>query len=93
MSDRATPNSITSDLLNDTGFELLEHALFEAKRVVVGQDVMIERLFLCWLARGHCSAGGATTPSGSPTSTCSNPLHRGDRAGDGTSPPARSRWH
>jgi hypothetical protein len=52
MSDRATPNSITSDLLNDTGFELLEHALFEAKRVVVGQDVMIERLFLCWLARG-----------------------------------------
>jgi MoxR-like ATPase len=59
MSDRATPNSITSDLLNDTGFELLEHALFEAKRVVVGQDVMIERLFLCWLARGHCLLEGA----------------------------------
>src|SRR5262249_57533735 len=32
----------------------LEQALFEAKRVLVGQDHMIERLFVCWLARGHC---------------------------------------
>jgi MoxR-like ATPase len=38
---------------------ILEQALFEAKRVVVGQDVMIERLFVCWLARGHCLLEGA----------------------------------
>ena len=38
---------------------LLEAALFEAKRVLVGQDRMIERLFVCWLARGHCLLEGA----------------------------------
>ena len=37
---------------------LLEQALFEAKRVLVGQDLMIERLFICWLAR-HCLLEGA----------------------------------
>ena len=39
--------------------ELLEQALFEVKRVVVGQDRMIERLFVCLLARGHCLLEGA----------------------------------
>ena len=39
--------------------DLLEEALFEAKRVLVGQDLMIERLFICWLARGHCLLEGA----------------------------------
>ena len=39
--------------------QILERALFEAKRVVVGQDHMIERLFVCWLARGHCLLEGA----------------------------------
>jgi MoxR-like ATPase len=39
--------------------ELLERALFEAKRVVVGQDQMIERVFVSWLARGHCLLEGA----------------------------------
>jgi MoxR-like ATPase len=38
---------------------VLEEALFEAKRVLVGQDAMIERLFVCWLARGHCLLEGA----------------------------------
>src|SRR5215470_7988706 len=38
---------------------LLEHALFEVKRVVVGQDQMIERVFVSWLARGHCLLEGA----------------------------------
>jgi MoxR-like ATPase len=38
---------------------LLEEALFEAKRILVGQDAMIERLFVCWLARGHCLLEGA----------------------------------
>ncbi|MGQ0521981.1 MAG: AAA family ATPase [Actinomycetota bacterium] len=39
--------------------EILEQALFEVKRVVVGQDRMIERLFVCLLARGHCLLEGA----------------------------------
>ena len=39
--------------------EVLEEALFEAKRVLVGQDLMIERLFVCWLSRGHCLLEGA----------------------------------
>jgi len=39
--------------------EILEKALFEVKRVVVGQDRMIERLFVCLLARGHCLLEGA----------------------------------
>ncbi len=38
--------------------ELLETALFEAKAVLVGQDRMIERLFVSWLARGHCLLEG-----------------------------------
>src|ERR671913_1174291 len=38
---------------------VLEDALFEAKRVLVGQDRMIERLFVCLLARGHCLLEGA----------------------------------
>src|SRR4051794_23671778 len=33
--------------------------MFEVKRVVVGQDRMIERLFVCLLAEGHCLLEGA----------------------------------
>ncbi len=47
MAERAAPQ------------EVLEQALFEVKRVVVGQDRMIERLFVCLLARGHCLLEGA----------------------------------
>src|SRR5436190_14619352 len=39
--------------------EILERALFEVKKVVVGQDRMTERLFVCLLARGHCLLEGA----------------------------------
>ncbi|MBI2709606.1 MAG: AAA family ATPase [Actinobacteria bacterium] len=39
--------------------QVLETALFEAKRILVGQDRMLERLFVCWLARGHCLLEGA----------------------------------
>ena len=42
-----------------TPSEILEQALFEVKRVVVGQDRMIERVFVCLLARGHCLLEGA----------------------------------
>ncbi|MCU1354399.1 MAG: moxR1 [Acidimicrobiales bacterium] len=39
--------------------DVLETALFEAKRILVGQDRMLERLFVCWLAQGHCLLEGA----------------------------------
>src|SRR4051812_30930619 len=39
--------------------EVLEHALFEAKRILVGQDRMIERLFVCWLPGGHVLIEGS----------------------------------
>jgi MoxR-like ATPase len=37
---------------------LLERALFEVKRVIVGQDRMIERMLAAVLARGHCLLEG-----------------------------------
>ncbi|MGZ4666330.1 MAG: AAA family ATPase, partial [Frankiaceae bacterium] len=37
---------------------LLEHAVFEVKRVIVGQDRMVERMLVCLLARGHCLLEG-----------------------------------
>ncbi len=37
---------------------LLERALFEVKRVIVGQDRMVERMLVCVLARGHCLLEG-----------------------------------
>jgi MoxR-like ATPase len=37
---------------------LLERAMFEVKRVIVGQDRMIERMFVALLARGHCLVEG-----------------------------------
>jgi MoxR-like ATPase len=37
---------------------LLEDALFQVKRVIVGQDRMIERTFICLLAGGHCLIEG-----------------------------------
>jgi MoxR-like ATPase len=38
--------------------QLLETALFEMKKVVVGQDRALERLIVCLLARGHCLLEG-----------------------------------
>lgn len=37
---------------------LLERALFEVKRVIVGQDVLVERMLVALLARGHCLLEG-----------------------------------
>jgi MoxR-like ATPase len=37
---------------------LLEDALFQVKRVIVGQDRMVERALVCLLARGHCLIEG-----------------------------------
>ena len=38
--------------------ELLEDALFQVKRVIVGQDRMVERALVCLLAGGHCLIEG-----------------------------------
>ena len=38
--------------------ELLEDALFQVKRVVVGQDRLVERALLCLIAGGHCLIEG-----------------------------------
>ena len=38
--------------------QLLEQALFEIKKVIVGQDRAIERLLVCLLARGHALLEG-----------------------------------
>jgi MoxR-like ATPase len=37
---------------------LLEKALFEVKKVIVGQDLLVERMLACLLARGHCLLEG-----------------------------------
>ena len=37
---------------------LLEDALFQVKRIIVGQDRMVERTLICLLARGHCLIEG-----------------------------------
>jgi len=39
--------------------EVLELALFETKRILVGQDHMLERLLVCAVAGGHCLLEGA----------------------------------
>jgi MoxR-like ATPase len=38
--------------------ELLERTLFEVKKVIVGQDRMVERILVALLARGHCLIEG-----------------------------------
>ncbi len=49
---------MTNDQQQTAYAALLEDALFQVKRVIVGQDRMIERTFVCLLARGHCLIEG-----------------------------------
>ena len=42
----------------DSAGAALERALFEVKKVVVGQDRMVERMLVALLARGHCLLEG-----------------------------------
>jgi MoxR-like ATPase len=37
---------------------VLERAIFEVKKVIVGQDRLVERMFVALLARGHCLLEG-----------------------------------
>ncbi|MBT8226071.1 MAG: MoxR family ATPase [Dactylosporangium sp.] len=53
---RTEGSSKASTPAQDAG--VLERALFEVKRVIVGQDRMIERMFVSLLARGHCLLEG-----------------------------------
>ncbi|WP_116430043.1 AAA family ATPase [Parafrankia soli] len=50
----AEPSAI--EAANDAA--LLERALFEVKKVIVGQDHMVERMLVALLARGHCLLEG-----------------------------------
>ncbi|GAB1646182.1 AAA family ATPase [Krasilnikovia sp. MM14-A1259] len=63
MAQPTTPDTETS---TDAGAPVppahdatqLERAMFEVKRVIVGQDRMVERMFVALLARGHCLLEG-----------------------------------
>jgi MoxR-like ATPase len=59
--DAPAPLSAVEDVPRPSSTDtaaLLEDALFEVKRVVVGQDRLVERAFLCLLANGHCLIEG-----------------------------------
>ena len=56
MVDTAVGDASASTPAQDAG--LLERALFEVKRVIVGQDRMVERMVVCLLAKGHCLLEG-----------------------------------
>ncbi|MDG4767278.1 MoxR family ATPase [Solwaraspora sp. WMMD406] len=55
-----TEPQITTDLAvgTDPAAVALEQALFEVKRVIVGQDRLVERLLTALLANGHCLLEG-----------------------------------
>ena len=50
MQDR--PTAVGSEAAEQLS-QLVESALFEIKRVVAGQDAMLERVLVCLLAEGH----------------------------------------
>src|SRR5437879_11802253 len=52
----ASPGSTTRPDI--AGAATLEDALFQVKRVIVGQDRMVERALVCLLAQGHCLIEG-----------------------------------
>ena len=49
MSEQATGPALTPAEIS----ERLEQALFEIRRVIAGQDAMLERVLVCLLAQGH----------------------------------------
>ncbi len=49
----ATPHNTPTPGAPASSAELVERALFEVKKVIVGQDRAIERMLVCLLARGH----------------------------------------
>jgi MoxR-like ATPase len=62
-SNSSNDQNLQAAQLASTGVDekpevVLERALFEVKKVVVGQDSMIERLMICVIANGHCLLEG-----------------------------------
>ena len=55
---RRVPNDPSAPLSADEVSRALERAMFEVKKVVVGQDRMVERILVALLARGHCLLEG-----------------------------------
>ncbi len=60
MSDPADPSPDQGDTVSTPARDatLLEQAMFEIKRVIVGQDRMVERMLVALLSRGHCLVEG-----------------------------------
>ncbi|MFJ2033056.1 AAA family ATPase [Streptosporangium sp. NPDC087985] len=50
--------TVAEELPSETGTGLLREALAEVRRVIVGQEHMVERLLVALLARGHCLLEG-----------------------------------
>ena len=50
--------SVAEDLPDETDAAVLRQTLDEVRRVIVGQDHMVERLVVALLARGHCLLEG-----------------------------------
>ena len=53
MPDSRNTTAEIDAAATDRSAALLERALFEVKRVLVGQDAMVERMLVGLLARGH----------------------------------------
>jgi MoxR-like ATPase len=54
----ARPSDEPDSVAAEQAAATLERALFEVKKVIVGQDEVVERLMVCLLARGHCLVEG-----------------------------------
>jgi MoxR-like ATPase len=59
MTQMDEPIDLAPSMAGRRASKVLERALFEVKKVIVGQDRMTERLFVALLARGHCLLEGA----------------------------------
>ena len=53
MSEQADPDGSQAVPTPAEAKERLEQALFEIRRVIAGQDAMLERVLVCLLAQGH----------------------------------------
>jgi MoxR-like ATPase len=59
VSDTTSAPPVTPPGAAEAAARTLEQALLEVDRVIVGQDRLVERLFVALLARGHCLLEGA----------------------------------
>jgi len=57
-SSPAAPASIGAEPVAIADSNEVESTLFEAKKVIVGQSRMLERMMICLLAQGHCLLEG-----------------------------------